>query len=71
MPLPNPERDKSNKESDAFIRGKHDRRKGKDLDQNPFVRSNLDSEPDLYEKWIAGWKLMQSQIEAGNIEEYD
>jgi len=71
MPLPNPEKEKHNREVDAFIRGKHDRRKGKDLAKNPFVRSDLDNEPDLYEKWVSGWKLMQAQIEAGNIEEYD
>jgi hypothetical protein len=71
MPLPNPEKDKHNREKEAYRRGKHDRRKGKDFQSNPFVRSDLDHEPDLYENWVAGWKVMQSQIESGNIEEYD
>jgi hypothetical protein len=71
MPLPNPEKDKHNREKEAYRRGKHERRKGKDLKANPYVRSDLDHEPDLYENWVAGWKVMQSQIEAGNIEEYD
>lgn len=71
MPLPNPEKDKHNREKEAYRRGKHERRKGKDLNANPYVRSDLDHEPDLYENWAAGWKVMKSQIEAGNIEEYD
>jgi len=69
MPLPG----KSNKrkEDKAFQRGKHERRKGFDKDMNPFVRTDLDHEPNLYEKWLSGWKVMDAQIEAGNMEEYN
>lgn len=58
-------------EKDAYKRGKHDRRKGKGLHHNPFVRSQLDHEPNLYDSWESGWHVMDAQISAGNIEEYD
>lgn len=71
MPLPSSAESNSTKETRAFRRGKHDRKKRISKDKNPYVRSNIEEEPDLYEKWIAGWNLADTAIKHGNMEEYD
>jgi len=71
MPLPRTSESKITKETNAFRRGKHDRRKGLPKDQNPYVRSDIEDEPDLYEKWISGWSVMNTMIECESAEEYE
>lgn len=63
--------DLERQEEEAYERGKHERRKGFDKDMNPYVRTDLTHEPDLYENWIAGWNVMDSRIRHGYTEEYD
>lgn len=71
MPLPSSPESNSTKETRAFRRGMHERRKGVSKDKNPYVRSKIKKEPDLYEKWIAGWNVADSRIKNGDTEEYD
>lgn len=71
MPLPPYSESKSTRETKAFRRGKHDRKKGKGKDMNPYVRNNIEHEPDLHEKWVAGWNVADTRIKNGDIEEYD
>lgn len=71
MPLPRTPESKSTRETEAFRRGKHDRRNGYDKEDNPYVRSCLKHEPNLHEKWLAGWNVMNAKIENGSIEEYE
>lgn len=62
---------KRERENDAHRRGKHERKKGFDKGMNPYVHTNLDHEPNLYENWLRGWKEMDKKIEKGVAEEYN